>query len=249
MRTIAVANQKGGVGKTTTAFNLATGLKYCGYNVLFVDLDPQCNSTSSYKAQIENTNTLYDLMDGYCDIKDAIQHTEVGDIIAGDPCLADFASKFQSVLGGYFLIRNALEKVKDDYDFCIIDTAPSLGVYLINALCAADGVIIPIKAEKYSVDGLEKLVKTINDTIQNGNPKLKVYGVVLTAYDKRNKLDREIKDQLPEIGKMYNFNVFNTVIRTCQTIKDSQAMGESLFVLDAKCNGAVDYANLIKEIL
>lgn len=249
MKVIAIANQKGGVGKTTTSDMLATGLKYCGYNVLVVDLDPQCNTTSSYGAVIDGENTLYDLMNGKCSTKDAIQTTEIGDIIAGDPHLVEDAYKFQSKIGGFNIVKNALKEVQDDYDFCIIDTPPGLGIFMYNALCAADGVVIPIKAEKYAVDGLNLMIGTINDVVQSVNPKLKIYGVLLVAYDTRTNLDNQVWATLPEIGKESGFNVFKNPIRICQEIKNSQAYRQDLFVKNPTCNGTVDYVALIKEIL
>lgn len=246
---IAVANQKGGVGKTTTALNIADAMMHCDYRVLFVDLDPQCNSTSSYNAQIEYTETIYDLMQGKCSTKEAIQHTEIGDIIAGDGSLSEIESALDSKMGRYRLLKKALEEVKDDYDFCIIDTPPNLGLYMLNALVAADGCIIPIKAEKYAIDGLGLLINTVNDVIENENPRLKIYGVMLNEYDKRTTLGRETWNVLPEVGKEKGFRVFQTPVRTCQTIKDAQAEGVSLFERDPSCNAALDYVEVLKELL
>ena len=249
MRTIAVANQKGGIGKTTTSLMLADGLKHCGYNVLFIDLDPQCNSTSSYKAKIEDEYTLYDLMNDKCAVNDAIQHTEMGDIIAGDPHLAEDESKFQSRMGGFNIIKNALKSVQNKYDFCVIDTPPSLNIFMYNALCAASEIVIPLRAEKYAIDGLGKLIQTVNDVLNNANPTLRIDGVLMTAFDARTSLDNEIWNTLPAIGEKYGFDVFTTPIRICQDIKKAQANGVSLFDTNPSCNGAVDYANVVKEIL
>ena len=249
MKVIAVANQKGGVGKTTTALMLADGLSHCGYNVLFVDLDPQCNSTSTYKAQIEGEYTLYDLMNEKCTTEEAIQSTEMGDILAGDPHLSEEESKFQHKIGGFNIIKKALAKVADKYDYCIMDTPPSLGIYMYNALCAADGVIIPLKADVYSIDGLNLLITTINDVVENTNPNLKIYGALMTAYDVRNGLDCQIWDTLPEVGNNCGFNVIKTPVRICQEIKKAQATKKSLFDNYGSCNGAIDYADVIKELL
>lgn len=249
MKTIAIANQKGGIGKTTTGFMLATGLMHCGYNLLYVDMDPQCNSTSSYNAVIDGENTLYDLMNGKCSTEEAIQTTDIGDIIAGDPHLVEDESKFQSKMGGFNIVRNALKSVQDKYDYCIIDTPPGLGIFMYNALCAAEGVVIPMKAEKYAVDGLNLMIGTINDVVQNANENLEIYGVLLTAYDIRNSLDQQIWNSLPKVGEEYGFNVFKTPIRICQDIKNCQAEGKNLFVTNPRSNGAVDYATFIKEIL
>lgn len=248
---IAIANQKGGVGKTTTALNIADALIHCNYKVLFLDLDPQCNSTSSYNAKIEKTTTIYDVINGECLPSDAIQHTDFGDIIAGDRLLTECEGKLLTNIGGHNVIKKALHQIEEtcDYDFVIMDTPPNLGIYMLNALTAANGCIIPLKAEKYAVDGLKLLIETINDVIENTNAKLRIYGVLLTAYDKRTSLDKAIWKTLPNVGKVYGFNVFKTPVRICQTIKDAQAEGISLFKKDSSSNGSLDYAHIVKELL
>lgn len=244
---IAIANQKGGVGKTTTALNLADALMHCGYNVLVLDLDPQCNTTGSYQAQTVGEYTLYDVMNKACTTKEAIQKTEVGEIIAGDPKLVEIDSKLKESVGGYNVMKKALKEVEEQYDYIIMDTPPNLGVFMLNALTAADGVIIPIKAEKYAIDGLGKLNETIQEVIDNTNENLEIYGILLTAFDVRNKLDRNIKEQLDAYGEASDTKIFKP-IRVNQTIKDAQAESISLFEKDSSCNGAVDYANLVKEL-
>lgn len=244
---IAIANQKGGVGKTTTTLNLADALMHCGYNVLVLDLDPQCNTTGSYQAKTVGEYTLYDVMNKICTSKEAIQKTEVGDIIAGDPKLVEIDSKLKESVGGYNVMKKALKEVEEQYDYIIMDTPPNLGVFMLNALTAANGVIIPIKAEKYAIDGLGKLNETIQEVIDNTNENLEIYGILLTAFDTRNKLDRNIKDQLEDYGEASDTKIFKP-IRVNQTIKDAQAESVSLFEKDSTCNGAVDYANLVKEL-
>ena len=246
---IAIANQKGGVGKTTTAVNIADALKRCGYDVLFLDLDPQCNSTSSYKAETEDVSTIFDVMDSKVKIHEAIQHTPIGDIIAGDPLMAGEESKYQSKVSGYHIIRKALAEVDDEYDFVVMDTPPNLGIYMLNALTAANGIVIPVKAEKYAIDGLSQLINTVNEVIENTNPNLKVFGVLMTAYDKRNSLDKDIWTQLPQVGEANGFRVFDNPIRVCQAIKVAQAEEVSLFDKDPASTGAIDYAAVVKEIL
>ena len=246
---IAVANQKGGVGKTTTAINIADALTRCGYSVLLVDMDPQCNSTSSYQAEIDGVYTIYDLMNEKCSTEDTIQGTDMGDIIAGDPHLPEDESKFLSKIGGFNILKNALSEIEDEYDYVIMDTPPNLGIFMVNALVAATGVIMPLRAEKYAIDGLAKLMETITDVRENGNPDLEIYGVLMTAYDVRNSLDKEIWGILPETGENYGFSVFKTPVRICQAVKEAQAENVSLFDRSPGCNAAIDYANVVKELL
>ena len=245
---IAITNQKGGVGKTTTAINLADALKHIGYNVLLVDIDPQSNSTSTYQANLDEF-TIYDLMDKKCTTKEAIQHTDMGDIIAGDPLLSELESKLVGNIGGYNILKKALLQVDDEYDFVIIDTPPNLGVFMLNALTASNGCIVPIKAEVYAVDGLNLIIKTVNDVIENANPELNFYGVMLTAYDVRNAQDKAIWEQLPVVGEQSGFRVFKTPIRICQDVKKAQSKRTSLFEMSPSCSGSLDYAHFVIELL
>ena len=249
MQTIAIANQKGGVGKTTTALCLADTLKHIGYNVLYIDVDPQGNSTSHYQAVTENEYTIYDIFNKECTAQQAIQHTDIGDIIPGDGLISEIETKVITSLGGHNILKNSLNKISDEYDFCIIDTPPNLGVYMLNALIAADTVIIPVKAEKYAIDGLQKLLDTINDVLAEANPSLSIAGVLLTAYDRRNELDRKLWNTLPEVGESIGMRVFKTPVRICQDIKKSQDRMVSLIDEYPNTNGAVDYIKVTKELL
>lgn len=246
---IAIANQKGGVGKTTTAICLADALRHCDYKVLFVDLDPQNNSTSTYQAKVEDEYTIFDVLEGACKTEDAIQKTSFGDILVGDPKLTELEYKLLQKANGFMAVKKALKSVEENYDYIILDTPPNLGIFMGNALAAANGVIIPMTAEKYAVDGLGKLIDTINEILEYTNPELKIYGVLLTAYDSRTKLGRETKRQLPDIGEQYGFHVFETPVRICQNIRDAQTEQVSLFDNYGACNAAVDYANVVKELL
>ena len=248
MITIAIANQKGGVAKTTTALCLANGLQECGYKVLMIDMDPQCNTSSTYRAIQENTATLYDLLHEDCTIEEAIQTTESGDIISGDNNLAGIEGEFAAHIKNYSLLRKALKTIDDKYDFAIIDTPPNIGFYMTSALVASSGVIVPLKAEKFAIDGLAQIMANINDA-KDVNPDLQIYGVLLTVYDKRTALDTVVHDQLPQIGKERGFKVFKTSIRTCQQIKEAQSRQVRLFDGYTNWKGAIDYANLIKEWL
>lgn len=259
---IAVANQKGGVGKTTTAVNLADTLIHFGCKVLFIDLDPQHNSTSTYGAEITDTYTIVDVMKKDCSVKEAIQTTPIGDIIAGDELLAQEETFFNAQKARENILKRQIGQIDEDYDYIIIDTPPNLGIYMYNALTAADGCIIPIKAEKYSVDGLGLLIETINEVISVLNENLKVYGVLMSMYDSRNSLDRNILGSLPQVGEQKGFHVFSTPIRICQSIKNVQAImddvdadnnivkaNRSIFENDKFCNAAYDYVAFTKEVV
>lgn len=255
---IAVANQKGGVGKTTTAVNLADGFNRCGKKTLLIDADPQCNSTKTFGAKSEGNYTLYDVFEAVCSTDigehkipdEVIQHTANSDIIPNDKLLAGTETKYmsQSPIASTRAIRKLSERFGSLYDYIIIDTPPNLGLYLLNSLVAADGIVIPIKADQYSVDGFDELLRNVELIRRNGNEKLHVLGVLLTEHDKRTSLGRKMAVQLPEIGRVKGFHVFKNTIQKCQSINEAQAMRQTLFEFDPKCSAAQNYLSLIKEI-
>lgn len=259
---IAISNQKGGVGKTTTAINIADGLRHIGKRVLFIDMDPQCNSTTTYGAVIENENTIVDVLKKDCEIREAIQKTPMGEIIAGDTLLVQMEYYFYSQKARENILRRVLKEIENDYDFIIMDTPPNLGIYMINALTAADGIIIPLPAQAYSIDGLSLLIDTIKEIRETLNDNLKIYGVLLTSLDIRRSMDVEVRDVIPLVGEQKGFSVFKTPIRVCQDIQNVQGLknktdqngnvqvvNRSLFDRYPTCNGAIDYVNVIKELL
>lgn len=252
---ITIANQKGGVGKSTTVLSIADALSRCEYRVLVVDTDPQCNSTRSYLAETENQTTLYDLFNKSINLEsddpaELIQKTEMGDIVACDPSLSGIESSFTGNPSNFFILRNFLHKIEGNYDYIVIDTPPTLGFYMLSSLIASNGIIIPISPAKYALDGLALIYKTISDTKLNFNPNLEIYGVLLTMYDKRNALDKKIWAQLPELGEELGFKVFPNPIRKCQAIADVQAKtGGKLYTDYPNSNAAVDYATIIKTLI
>lgn len=252
MTVITIANQKGGVGKTTTALCIAEQLQKKKKRVLLIDMDPQCNATTTYQAQIEDEYTMYDYLNRSKEdtftFRDMIQHAPGGDIVANDYKLAGVEAQYAADWDNVFVIKHALEEITDDYDFVIFDTPPTLGFYMKSALIASDGVIIPIKAEKYAVDGLGNILDSIERS-KEFNPRLQVYGVVLTVFDKRNGLDVEIERILPESGEQIGFPVFKTVIRVCQQIKDAQNGQQRLIDAYPKARATEDYRKLVNEIL
>lgn len=255
---IAVANQKGGVGKTTTTINLADALKHIGYTVLTIDFDPQCNTTDTFGAVYEGENSIVDVLNNDCTTEDAIQHLPLGDIIPGDTILSSELEHFSAKMGREYLLKKKLKEIDDKYDFVVIDTPPNLGLYMINALTAANGCIIPLQAEAYSISGLKDLFNTIQQIKENElNSSLEVYGTLITKFDSRNGLDNDLKAGLPVIANQYGFRTFNSLIRISQEIKKSQNMNfsedetinRSLFENFKKSNGAADYVDFTKELL
>ncbi len=223
---IAVTNQKGGVGKTTTSINLADALKRMGYKTLLVDFDISHNASDTYGVNSkDDIYTLYDVLDNECTTKDAIISTPMGDIIPGDNLFGENESHFSEKMGRENLLKRKLKEVDNDYDFIVIDTPPTLGLYMLNALVAANGCVIPIKAEHYSLSGLENLQKTIEKVKESSfNDYLTVYGAFLNVYDSRKKIDRELcLDFAEEIAKV-GFDGFDTKIKVCQDIVNVQSI-------------------------
>ena len=252
MIVITIANQKGGVGKTTTALCIAEQLQKREKRVLLIDMDPQCNATTTYQATIDGEYTMFDYLNRTKDdtftFRDIIQQAPGGDIVANDYNLAGIEAQYAADWNNVFVIKHALEEVDDLYDFVIFDTPPTLGFYMKSALIASDGVIIPIKAEKYAIDGLENILDSIEKT-KEFNPSITLYGVVLTVFDKRNSLDVDVEQELPEIGKEVGFPVFHTTIRTCQQIKDAQNNQVKLMDTYPHSKAVDDYGNLVDELL
>lgn len=243
---IAVANQKGGIGKTSTALALADVLNMMGKQTLYADLDPQCNGTDNYKAKIEGVGTMYDLL-----VKgdpDCIQYLERGDIIAGDPLLKEAGEMLTGVSAAHRL-RKGLEKIRKAYDYIILDTPPALSVLLTNALTAADKVVIPLTADRFGLQGMVQLHDTIEDVKEYTNPDLKVDGLLLVKYNNRTKLSKGITESLPEYATMFKTRVYDTVIREAVAVREAQAAQESLFTWAPSCKPAEDYKSLVEEIL
>ena len=255
---IAIANQKGGVGKTTTTINLADALRHIGYRVLVIDLDPQGNTTDTYGAVSDGEYSIVDVLNNECKTAESIQHLPMGDIVPGDKVLTSELDHFSSRMGREKLLKKKLKEVDEDYDFIIIDTPPTLGLYMINALTAADGCVIPLQAERYSISGLGELFDTVQQIKENElNTDLEIYGTVITKFDTRNGLDKQLLEGLPQIAEQYGFRNFNSYIRVSQEVKKAQNMnfeeGEeinrSLFDNYPSSNAAKDYVDFTKELL
>lgn len=250
---LAVSNQKGGVGKTATTSALAYGLKEKGFKVLVVDADGQCNTSDAFKARIENQATLYDLMTKEATAQEAIQKTDYIDIIAGDYLLKQ-ADKVFSDVGREYLIKEALQPVLNQYDFIIIDTIPGLGVLLSNALTAANYVIIPMGADRDSLQGLSQLALVIQQVRQYSNPNIKIAGLLITRANKQANIVKGMQGILPAIEQQLGTKTFKSMIRENIHVQDARAAFMPLEVFkkenkDKRVLAASDYAVFIEELL
>lgn len=248
MKIIAVSNQKGGVGKTTTATTLAYGLKLRGKKVLLVDCDPQGNSTDTWRAKnTEGYPTLSDLLFSNEPVEECVQHTEIGDILAGDPVLED-ADRHLKGVAGYFRLKKRLEPLVALYDHIILDTPPNLGILLQNALIAAEGVIVPITCGRYSLQGMSRFIETVDDVKAQPNPGLNVLGMLLVKYNGRTVLAREVVSGLPELTSKLGTGVFDTKIRKTEEVEKAQANRVPLQQFSPESTAATDYDTLINEL-
>lgn len=243
---ITVINQKGGVGKTTTTLNIGEGLKALGYKVLFIDLDAQCNLTSCFNAPtgLGSLETLTKTSKA----KEVIQHTPLGDIIPATPNLA-VADSLITEVGKEYRLKEALEPIMEEYDYIVIDTPPALSILTINALTVSDSLIIPVQADAFSLQGILSMADTINTVKQYCNPALTIKGIVITRYNSRAILTREITDYLNQVAQQLNTKVFNAKVRECIAIKEAQMVKQDLYSYAPTSNGTTDYKNLLKEIM
>lgn len=246
---IAMANQKGGVGKTTTSINLAAGLAYLKKKVLLVDLDPQSNTTQGIGARNEVKHSTYELLLKDVDAKDCIINLKIPplDLIGATIDLAGSDLEMANYQEGREkLLKNKLDVIKNDYDFIIIDCPPSLGLLNTNALTAADSVIIPVQCEYYALEGLTQLLSTIRLVQKLYNPRLYIEGVVLTMYDARTKLSIEVQQ---EVRKYFKERVYKSYIPRNVRLSEAPSYGKSIFEHDIKSDGARAYASLAKEVI
>lgn len=247
MQVIAVINQKGGVGKSTTALAIGAGFIFKGYKTLYIDLDAQGNLSYTLKASNTGYNVIGVLQRPET-VKEEIQNTEQGDIIASSPALSG-ADTLLTETGKEYSLKEAIELIKDLYDYVIIDTPPALGILTINALTACNGIIIPAGADIYSLQGISQLTGTIETVKKYCNNSLEILGILLTRYNSRAIISREVAEMLERTAKGLNTKLYNTKIRECTAIKEAQAMRESIFTYAPKSNATADYKALIDEIM
>lgn len=246
-RVLAIINQKGGVGKSTTVEALAAGLTLKGYSVLAVDLDAQSNLTYTAGAKTDGATAL-GVLTGEIKAADAIQRTpESGDIIPASKALAG-ADAFITDTGKEYRLREALEPIRGSYDFILIDTPPALGILTINALTACDSVIIPAQADIYSLQGIEQLAETIKPVKKYTNSKLTIEGILLTRFSARSVLSRELAELAGQIAAKMGTRLFKTTIREAVAVKEAQISQQSLYRYAPKAKVTEDYTNLIGEI-
>ena len=247
MKTIAIANQKGGVGKSTTALAIGAGLSLKGYRVLYVDLDAQGNLSYTLDTNTQGYNAMGVLQRPET-AKSEIQKTRQGNVIASTPSLAG-ADTTITEIGKEYRLKEALEPLSNDYDFCIIDTPPALGILTINALTACNGVIIPSQADIYSLQGISQLSGTLNTVKKYCNRDLSIMGIVLTRYNARSIISRDVAENIETTAMHLQTKLYNTKIRECTALKEAQAKKQNIFEYAPKSNAALDYDSLIDEIL
>lgn len=248
-RIIAIANQKGGVGKTTTAINLSASLSALDYKVLLVDADPQANATSGVGIDPRKVKTsIYECIIGKASLLDGVINVDTPnmcllpshmDLVGAEIELINHPNREK-------MMRKVLHSIRDVFDFIIIDCSPSLGLITINSLTAADSVIVPVQCEHFALEGLGKLLHTIKIVQTRLNTKLEIEGILLTMYDTRLRLSNLV---VSEVKKHFQGLVFDTIVHRNTRVGEAPSFGKSVIMYDAKCKGAVNYLNLGKELL
>ena len=245
-KSIAIVNQKGGVGKTTTCVNLCAALKNLGNRVLAFDFDPQANTTSGFGVDKTSSPNVYDLLLNGADPAKAVVSTPYGDVLPSNKALAGASIEMIALEGREYRLRGALETLRDRYDYIFVDCPPSLEMLTVNALCAADTVLVPVQCEYYALEGLSDLLSTIRIVKRSLNPAIQLEGVVLTMYDGRTNLSMQVAE---EVKRHFPGQVYATVIPRNVRLSEAPSHGKPVSAYDAFSRGTEAYDQLAREIM
>ena len=245
-KTIAIVNQKGGVGKTTTCVNLAAALVEAGQRILLCDFDPQANSTSGMGVDKTTSKGIYNVMIGEVPTEEALVHTKYGDVLPSNKALAGAGIELIGMENREFLLKNALAQVNDRYDYIFIDCPPSLELLTLNALCAADGILVPVQGEYFALEGLSDLMNTVRIVRRGLNPRLELEGVLLTMFDGRTNLALQVAE---EVKHYFPGKVYATVIPRNVRLSEAPSHGKPITAYDRSSRGFEAYTALAEEFL